>query len=329
MKKSLAITLLSLSLFAPPATAQEPVSIPKLINYQGKLVQANGVDPLQAGSYTLRFKLFDGATGGTLVWGESQQVAVTGGVFNVILGAAGSIPVQGAAVNDLGFAFGGAERFLETTIVSGPDVAMEKTLAPRQQLTTVPYAVQAQDASHAKNSERLAGEAPSFWIPSGSVVAYGGLSDPPGWLICDGRELGREDYADLFESIGVTYGAGNGVSTFNIPDARGLVLRGAGQNLVNGRQKDGPLLGQKQEDQIQNFTGEARVVDHGGSSLGIWSSTSGVFGRSTLGSTKAEQTGGTAEPRYESRINIDASRSARAGLETRVAALGVNYIIKK
>lgn len=40
----------------------------------------------------------------------------------------------------------------------------------------------------------------------------------PGWLLADGAELSRTQYADLFRAIGTTYGVGNGTTTFNIPD---------------------------------------------------------------------------------------------------------------
>ena len=50
---------------------------------------------------------------------------------------------------------------------------------------------------------------------------FAGDFQPLNWLFCDGRELSRTSYNDLFDVIGTTYGAGNGVSTFNLPDLRG------------------------------------------------------------------------------------------------------------
>lgn len=49
-----------------------------------------------------------------------------------------------------------------------------------------------------------------------------------GWLICDGSEVSRTDYAQLFAAIGTTFGAGDGVNTFNLPDLRGRVPVGSG-----------------------------------------------------------------------------------------------------
>jgi len=65
----------------------------------------------------------------------------------------------------------------------------------------------------------------------GSVIPYAGPSDVPGfdpqsWIPCDGRAISRATYVALFEVIGTLHGAGNGVSTFRLPDYRGWFLRG-------------------------------------------------------------------------------------------------------
>lgn len=43
-------------------------------------------------------------------------------------------------------------------------------------------------------------------------------ADHDGWFICDGRELGRKEYAELFAIIGTSFGAGDEKTTFNLPD---------------------------------------------------------------------------------------------------------------
>lgn len=58
------------------------------------------------------------------------------------------------------------------------------------------------------------------------IVAYTALDSD--WMRCDGSALSRITYADLFAVIGTTYGAGNGTTTFNIPDMRGRAAIGAG-----------------------------------------------------------------------------------------------------
>lgn len=59
--------------------------------------------------------------------------------------------------------------------------------------------------------------------PSGLVSMFAGSTAPTGWLICDGTAISRSTYAELFAAIGVTYGAGNGSTTFNLPNLKGRV----------------------------------------------------------------------------------------------------------
>lgn len=65
-------------------------------------------------------------------------------------------------------------------------------------------------------------------IPAGSIIGYGGDTAPAGWLMCDGSAKSRTTYADLFAAIGESYGAGDGSTTFNLPDSLGRTLVGAG-----------------------------------------------------------------------------------------------------
>lgn len=64
----------------------------------------------------------------------------------------------------------------------------------------------------------------------GQIVTVGTPSCPNGTLLADGSNISRVDYADLFGKFGTAYGAGNGTSTFRIPDMRGIFLRGAGSS---------------------------------------------------------------------------------------------------
>lgn len=63
--------------------------------------------------------------------------------------------------------------------------------------------------------------------PTGSVISYAGSNAPEGWLICNGQAVSRTDYAALFAAIGTTYGAGNGSSTFNVPNLVNKTVRGS------------------------------------------------------------------------------------------------------
>lgn len=61
------------------------------------------------------------------------------------------------------------------------------------------------------------------------LIGFFATTTPPSsyWLICDGRAVSRTVYANLFAKVGTTYGAGNGSTTFNLPDLRDRVAWGA------------------------------------------------------------------------------------------------------
>ena len=54
--------------------------------------------------------------------------------------------------------------------------------------------------------------------PAGAIIMYGAASAPTGYLKCDGSNVSRSTYADLFTAIGTTYGIGDGSLTFGIPN---------------------------------------------------------------------------------------------------------------
>lgn len=62
-------------------------------------------------------------------------------------------------------------------------------------------------------------------IPVGTTILFPGTSAPTGFLKENGAAISRTTYAALFAVIGTTYGAGNGSTTFNLPDSRGEFFR--------------------------------------------------------------------------------------------------------
>lgn len=62
--------------------------------------------------------------------------------------------------------------------------------------------------------------------PSGQVSGFAMNSCPGGWVEADGSAISRTTYANLYSNIGTTWGAGNGSTTFNLPDFRAQFLRG-------------------------------------------------------------------------------------------------------
>ena len=69
-------------------------------------------------------------------------------------------------------------------------------------------------------------------IPAGVISPYAGTVAPTGYLLCYGQTVNRTQYADLYAAIGDTYGAGDGSTTFVLPDLRGRVI--AGQDDMGG-----------------------------------------------------------------------------------------------
>lgn len=74
--------------------------------------------------------------------------------------------------------------------------------------------------------------APYRWaVPPGAIMPFAAqLSSPSGWLLCNGDQISRTAYQDLFQAIGTAYGVGDGSTTFNIPDLRGYFVRAWGTN---------------------------------------------------------------------------------------------------
>lgn len=73
-------------------------------------------------------------------------------------------------------------------------------------------------------------------VPTGGILMYGAASAPTGFLLCNGALVARATYADLFAVIGTTFGAGDGSSTFALPDLRqrfpmGVAASGTGNTL--------------------------------------------------------------------------------------------------
>ena len=64
---------------------------------------------------------------------------------------------------------------------------------------------------------------PGDVFPAGAMLHYAGSAAPSGWLICDGSAVSRATYPQLFANIGTTFGAGDGSTTFNLPDTRGKI----------------------------------------------------------------------------------------------------------
>lgn len=86
------------------------------------------------------------------------------------------------------------------------------------------------------------------YCPPGSMMWWPKTTPPNGWLVRDGAAISRTTYANLYAILGTTYGAGNGSTTFNLPDDRGRFIRG----YLSGTTAN---FGQVQSDGLPNLKG--------------------------------------------------------------------------
>ena len=71
-------------------------------------------------------------------------------------------------------------------------------------------------------------------VPAGAIMPFAMNSAPSGWLAANGDAVSRSTYAALFSAIGTTHGSGDGSTTFNLPDLRGIFVRGSGSQTISG-----------------------------------------------------------------------------------------------
>ncbi len=159
--------------------------------------------------------------------------------------------------------------------------------------------------------------------PVSTIIATASTNTPNGYLYCDGSAVSRTTYATLFASIGTTYGAGDGSTTFNLPDYRGYFLRGqsngsgndpdAASRTNSGNGTAGDNIGTKQTGQIQSHT-HTQQYGTGGTVYASSNPASTYYGNNQWTNDHAGTFSGV--------IN------ASGGNETRPKNINVRYYIK-
>jgi microcystin-dependent protein len=107
------------------------------------------------------------------------------------------------------------------------------------------------------------------YVPPGVIMDYAGSTVPTGYLLCDGSAVSRATYANLFAAAGTTWGAGDGSTTFNLPDLRGRVCAGkdnmggtaANRITSGGSGINGSILGAAGGSETQTLT-TAQIPAH-------------------------------------------------------------------
>jgi microcystin-dependent protein len=202
MKNVLRLIVMVVAVFTATMslTAQNDIKL----SVQGTLKDANG-SAVEDGPQDLTFRLYDVSSGGTALWTEDASVHVIGGVYSHNLGSVEPL--------DPG-------HFSQTLYVGVTVNGIE--LSPRTELTYSPYTLYVGFAGNG--------------TPVGGIVPYAGFVNsgniPPGWLVCDGRAVSSTQYPALYAALNTAWGDGStGAESgpdknFNLPDLRGMFLRG-------------------------------------------------------------------------------------------------------
>jgi hypothetical protein len=94
----------------------------------------------------------------------------------------------------------------------------------------LPYPLETDSADVPRDIQALAvkidGVLPNVGFPTGGGLDWYATTPPAGFLLCDGSAISRTSFSALFGVLGTTWGAGDGTSTFNLPDTRGRVIVG-------------------------------------------------------------------------------------------------------
>lgn len=123
-------------------------------------------------------------------------------------------------------------------------------------------------------------------VPAGVMLPYGGTSAPSGFLMCDGSAVSRSTYSRLFSAIGTSYGAGDGSTTFNLPDFRDRVAFMRADKAV-GQTSAGSIPDHRHQSWgVQGSTG----WDGGGARNGAYNTTYASQDTSLFGSSLYSQT---------------------------------------
>ena len=137
----------------------------------------------------------------------------------------------------------------------------------------------------------------------GTILPFAGANSiPEGYLVCDGSAISRTTYTQLYAVIGNTYGAGDGSTTFNVPNLKGRYIEG--QNTA--------VVGKVWEAGLPNITGWFKSDNDQPSLLGIYNHFSGTFYGDQIVTTYKTTDNLASQTKYvySNQITLDASRSS-------------------
>ena len=185
--------------------------------YQAVIRDNNG-NVLPNKNVGLRISVLQGVTPASVYKEEHNKTSDQFGVINVEVGTGTVLSGNYLTIN-----WGAVNNQLQVDIDMNGGTTY--TLLGTSSILSVPVA-------------NYAVKAGSATFPAGMIIAFAGDTSkiPTGWLLCDGREVNRNTYNDLLQAIGVSWGSGDMINTFNLPDLRGQFLRGT--DLGSGKDPD-------------------------------------------------------------------------------------------
>ena len=191
--------------------------------------------------------------------------------------------------------------------------------------------------SNAIVKDNVKGSVATGNVPVGTMYIFAGEKIPEGYLLCDGSAVSRAAYASLFNVIGTVYGAGDGSTTFNIPDMQEVAPIGVGTSKRTEDAHDVYKLGEFKDDQLQDHI-QSVSTSGGNHNHPLASLRNGVdqnYGLAHGGAYAYNVVYWHSAGLYSSDSgNLSMSGSAttvtagRHGSVTRNKGIGVNYIIK-
>ena len=279
-------------------------------NYQAVVRKADGT-LLANSNVNLRISLYPGQSATTPTWVETHNVQTDySGCFGITVGkgsrVSGSVAAKYADIN-----FAAVYYWMKIELQEGSSYR-EVSFA---QLPSAPYS----EVAH--NASTFAGMIAPFAGPKENI--------PAGWLLCDGRAVSRSEYINLYNAIGVAWGEGNGSSTFNLPDLRGMFLRGVSGESGNDADADNRVMltnnGGNTGNNVGSYQGDA-IRNIWGKTHGAWNlpNCEGAFQQTS------EVVPGTfySWSNCWTQIVFDASRTVPTGADNRPKNVYVTYIIK-
>lgn len=176
--------------FATDVHARQAGDVPDFLHYQARLLNAFG-NPVNNPNLPAVFNFYEVPVGGP----SKHTANATLNVVNGLVSTKIDVPVTLFATSK--------PLYIGITLGADPE------MTPRFEIGSAGYAHRADSA-----------KATTSAVPPGAILATAAANAPAGYLICDGAAVSRTTYADLFAVISTTYGAGDGSTTFNLPDLR-------------------------------------------------------------------------------------------------------------